>query len=969
MKRAWLLAVLLALAALPAAAQPIDVTFRFLPDLTWPPIEPVVRAFVPGEFNNWGPNSNGQIQEGAPSQMTYHEALAEYRYTVALTPGQTVQYKIHYHQTSSPASGVWISDPLNPRTNPNDNNNSVLTVTDPLAFQLAREQNEDGQVVAVSAGLFGTEAFTSIQFQVNAGPLTDGLAHYDAESGIFRYELPQPIAAPGYFRIVATDALGRTIDEEVGLLPPQVVDLPRPAGLEDGITYVDASTVRLSLFAPHKSFVHVIGDVTDWEVDPDFLMYRDAGGADPATADSVWWWIELDGLAPGEDVRFQYLVDGSLRIADPYSALVLLPEDGGIPGSAFPDRPPYPQEAAGAPVTLLQPGRAPYEWQVEDFQPPAQEDLVIYELLLRDFLAAHDYDTLADTLDYLARLGVNAIELMPVAEFGGNVNWGYQPTFHLALDKYYGPPDQFKAFVDAAHARGIAVLLDVVYNHADQPSPLVTLYGCTEASPYANSPARHPFSVFCDLDHTYSGTQYWLDRANRWWIDEYRVDGYRFDLTGGFMQSGNFFGYNAQRVAILKRMMAALWEAHPQAIIILEHLIESQQEWRELGTFGRDEGWPGPLLWNNMNHAYSESTMGYLNAGSNLRASYPPNWVGQLPVDAAVTYMESHDEQWMMYKNIAYGACANYPSGGNGCNTDPGAYNIRDLHVALERQKLAGTFFFTIPGPRMLWQFGELGYGWGDAGEQCLVNGDYPGECPNGVPGRTAPKPIRWDYQDDWRRTFLYETWAALINLRNDFAIFTSPETAVEMNVGQGVAGRRIALTLEDAPEGEPSRVVVVGNFGLEPLEVTPSFPQTGTWYEFFSDTELAVTDPQAPILLLPGEARVYTDVDVPSPEAGIYAVADEEAPGTPLVFRLDAAYPNPFTSVTTLTYALPEAATVRLEVFDVLGRRVRVLVDETLPAGEHRVALSAAGLPSGTYLVRLAAGDRAATSRVTLIR
>ncbi|WP_243664309.1 alpha-amylase family glycosyl hydrolase [Rhodothermus marinus] len=91
-----------------------------------------------------------------------------------------------------------------------------------------------------------------------------------------------------------------------------------------------------------------------------------------------------------------------------------------------------------------------------DFERPPAHELVIYELLIRDFVARHDYATLIDTLDYLERLGVNAIELMPVAEFDGNISWGYNPAFHLALDKYYGPADDLKRFVDECHRRGIA---------------------------------------------------------------------------------------------------------------------------------------------------------------------------------------------------------------------------------------------------------------------------------------------------------------------------------------------------------------------------------------------------------------------------------------------------------------------------------------------------------------------------------
>ena len=80
---------------------------------------------------------------------------------------------------------------------------------------------------------------------------------------------------------------------------------------------------------------------------------------------------------------------------------------------------------------------------------------------MRDFLATHDYKTLKDTLNYLKNLGVNAIEIMPVMEFEGNSSWGYNPSFHYALDKYYGPANDFKAFIDEAHGMGIAVIMDM----------------------------------------------------------------------------------------------------------------------------------------------------------------------------------------------------------------------------------------------------------------------------------------------------------------------------------------------------------------------------------------------------------------------------------------------------------------------------------------------------------------------------
>ena len=119
-----------------AAAQSVDVTFRFLPDLTPPPISPVVRAFVPGSFNDWGPNSSGRISSTAPSRMDYDEGLEEYRYTTSLTPGGGpaeggYPYKIHYHSDGSGSQYTWLTDPLGTAAGVQHHERLLL-----LAFQL-----------------------------------------------------------------------------------------------------------------------------------------------------------------------------------------------------------------------------------------------------------------------------------------------------------------------------------------------------------------------------------------------------------------------------------------------------------------------------------------------------------------------------------------------------------------------------------------------------------------------------------------------------------------------------------------------------------------------------------------------------------------------------------------------------------------------------------------------------------------
>ena len=164
-----------------------------------------------------------------------------------------------------------------------------------------------------------------------------------------------------------------------------------------------------------------------------------------------------------------------MRIADPYTELVIDPwNDQWIPEETYPNMPVFPNMLTeNTPVSVLQPGAPDFNWTDQDFERPAKSSLVIYELLVRDFTDERNYQTILDTLDYLDRLGINAIEFMPVNEFNGNDSWGYNPTFYLALDKAYGDKSTFKQLVNACHERGIAVLLDVVLNHADYPNPFL----------------------------------------------------------------------------------------------------------------------------------------------------------------------------------------------------------------------------------------------------------------------------------------------------------------------------------------------------------------------------------------------------------------------------------------------------------------------------------------------------------------
>ncbi|MGD9488353.1 MAG: alpha-amylase family glycosyl hydrolase [Calditrichaceae bacterium] len=732
-----------------------------------------------------------------------------------------------------------------------------------------------------------------------------------------------------YLSVVAVDTSG-IIDSLAFsvMLNPPVAEAIRPAGIKEGINYIDDNTVSLSIFAPYKQFIYVVGDFNDWKVDEAYMMNRET-----VDNDSVYYWLTLDGLTPDQEYAFQYLVDGEIRIADPYTDKVLDPwNDGYITDETYPDLKAYPAGKTSEIVSVLQTGQSEYSWQVNDFQRPAPEGLIIYELLLRDFLGTHNYKTLTDTLDYLQRLGVSAVELMPVSEFENNESWGYNPSFYFAPDKYYGTKDDFKRFIDECHSRGIAVIMDMVLNHSYGQSPFVRLYNegnygqPTPENPWYNVTSPNTtYSWGYDFNHESPATKKLVDRINRYWLTEYNIDGFRFDFTKGFTnKSGDGWYYDASRINILKRMADQIWLAKSDAYVILEHFAENSEE-KELSNYGM-------MIWGNSNYNYNEATMGW-NSNSDFKWGYyeERGWTNP----TLVTYMESHDEERLMYKNLAYG-------------NSYGDYNIQELSTALNRIKLAAAFFITLPGPKMIWQFGELGY-------------DYSID----FNGRVGNKPIRWDYCQDQDRANLYKTYAALIKLRKENEVFTSANTSASYLLSG--AGKRINLT------HSTMNATIIGNFGVAPLTVTPSFQTTGIWYDYFSGDSIDVLSTSAGISLQPGEFRIYTTNKIETPEQGIISAITDDTPVYPVSFSLEQNYPNPFNPATTIEYHIESASDVAIVIYDILGRRVQTLVNEKKNAGVYKVdwnGLDQAGnkVASGVYFYRLNAGDKSFVRKMVMI-
>ena len=690
------------------------------------------------------------------------------------------------------------------------------------------------------------------------------------------------------------------------IINPTVTEATVPSGMKDGINLnpSDDTKATLVFYAPGKEFIHIIGSFNNWQIDNAYLLKKDSA--------KNRFWIELTGLTPQTDYSYQYIIDADLRVADPYSTVVLTESnDQYINATTYPNLPNYPTGETNHAVTLLRTGDAAYDWQTTSFTKPAKTDLVIYEILIRDFDALHSYDAVKARLDYLEDLGINAIEFMPVMEFDGNESWGYNPSFHMALDKYYGNTTSFKQFIDECHRRGIAVIIDVAFNHASGQNPYYRMwntndggYGGTASpdSPFFNQTATHSYSVFNDFNHSQQATKDYVKRISQYWIDEYKIDGFRWDLTKGFTQNCTnnescTNGYQQDRVDILKEYADYQWDIDPDFYVIFEHLGTNNEETQWV-NYRLGEG-KGIMVWGNHNNNYNQATMGFNNDSDFSWVSYQNRgW----SVPANVSYMESHDEERLMYKNLQFG-------------NSNGSYTIRNLDTALEREELAGAFYFTIPGPKMIWQFGELGY-------------DISIE----QNGRTGNKPILWNYLSNQNRRDIYDTWTKLITLKLNYDIFETSDFTLDVSNSNGL--KKIHLT--NASATDIQNVVVIGNFGVTTQSISPFFQQTGTWYNLLDDNAtVIVTSTTAPISLAPGEFKVYGN----NP-----ATLSNVNPEIEFVSPINV-YPNPAKSNFSLSNK-----TLEVELYDVTGKQVKKYTNEIIKTNLFEVS----ELNKGIYFIRL---------------
>ena len=600
-------------------------------------------------------------------------------------------------------------------------------------------------------------------------------------------------------------------NDVAGLTPTEKA---RPAGVTNGIYYgADGTSVTLCTYAASKTQsakrVFLIGDMTNWKLSADYQLYKDGN----------YFWITLTGLETGKEYRFQYAVERAdgvkKQISDLYSEKVIHPDDQYEPKKVDPTLIDYPAGGDGY-VTVIQPGKPQFEWSdaTLNFHRPNKNNLIIYELWVYDYTEGRSLKGLMKRLDYIQNLGVNAIELMPICEFDGNYNWGYSPNHYFAPDRAYGSETLYKQFIDECHKRGLAVIIDMVFNHATGLNPMNKLYpyGSDLANnPWFNVEAPHSDNVYEDWNHGFEPAHEMFTRALKYWLTEYKVDGFRLDLSHGLCSN-----QPNTSVANLKDYYDnGVKAVSPDAYMILEH-------WGgNMGTERPQLINYGMMCWNNTSNAYCQTAMGWLKDGDGF---------GDANKDGYVSYCESHDEERMQYKVKKYG------NGDLQTNTT----------ARLGRVPENVAFNVLLNGPHMLWMWEEIGYDFS-------INSDldHPNDNSSSYRCNKKPRPEIRGYFTDASRVAAFTECAQVITLRTQLmpTVFEGNPTAVSIASGKQL--RTVQWS---------SDVFAAANFDVSATQAV-TLP-TGTWYDYLGGGNKA----NGTYSLKPGELKVFTGSQVAAP-------------------------------------------------------------------------------------------------------
>ena len=555
--------------------------------------------------------------------------------------------------------------------------------------------------------------------------------------------------------------------------------------------------VAFRVWAPNAGSVFVKGDFNDWSDTATPLTHEENG----------YWYANARSAKPGQEYKFVILNgDRKLERIDPYARQVTNSTGNGV---------------------IYDP--AGFDWQDDTFELPPHNELGIYEMHIGSFFTDADgrpggFDDALEKLGHLKRLGVNVIQIMPVAEFAGDFSWGYNPANIFAVESIYGGPDAFKLFVREAHQRGIGVILDVVYNHFG-PSDLNLWQfdGWQENGKggiyfYNDHRAETPWGS-TRPDYGREEVRRFIHDNARMWLEEYHVDGLRYDSTLYIRCiDGNEANDLPDGWMLMQRINSNIRTRFPRAITIAEDLRNNPWLTKpaEDGGAGFHAQWDA----NFVHPIRGIVTLAQDEYRSMEAVRHAVSFRYEGDAFRRVVYSESHDE-------VANGK-ARVPQ-----EIDPGDPTG---WFAQKRSTLAAGLVFTSPGIPMLFQ-----------GQEFLQGEWFRDNVP-----------LDWHLNEEFRG--IVRLYRDLIGLRLNKKGFSRGLCGQFLNIYHVNDADNVLAFQRWDQHGPGDDVVVVLNFNNTPRErYEIGMPTTGLWK-----------------LRLNSDATIYSD-----DFQGFYS-GDVEAAGTP---------------------------------------------------------------------------------------
>lgn len=1008
--------------------QTVKIKFRYQPQASY------IRVHFPGQFNNWGPNSSGMIAAGAPSQADSLESLTGlWVKTIALQFG-TWQYKIYRQLSSNPTDWSWTPDPLNRVVIPPDQNSQFvvdsLVLFQICAYPYAIESGAGGDrfvvktgIPSLSAGIFQPAGSPSLAIEatIDGALVPNATMFYDVSSGIFTYKPPTGVPdGPHVFKLrvtAGTQARTDSVTFEVRSRPVQILT---PSFTTRKTTYITAGVIfrpdgtgldssttsaTIAVNGIERSVAVVNGsfeDSTTLVEGQNRIRVSTANGADSIVV------TRIVDHAPHARVSSTSAAPSSVQLNAGESTD---PDSQPLSFKWF-DDPRSPLGLAGTTgpsVTIIRPtSPGEYFFGLIAADPDGHADTTIsfftissdgsfsgatiasnpewarkarvYFLFPKAASAAGTINAAAQRLQYIKDLGFNVIWLMPVMKNAYPIDQNYGPGYNI-VDFYnvapeYGSNDDFRNFVAQAHALGLKVILDVTPNHTSRFHPWsLDAHANKSKSPYWNWYEHSKitantnglgdcldadnFNYYCGFSEQLLNFN-WKDidartemiNVYKYWVTQFGLDGYRFDVYWGpHRRYGEQFMGNPVRDA-LKRVK-------PDILLLGE----------DDGTGGGTE----VIYADNVSGGYS----GGLDAAYDFKLYF--NYIrgfnfGQSGINGFHTeidnggyypgknalymrFMESQDEDRIVY----------FYSGSF----------VLDSVRTFKKTMPVASVLFTIPGFPMIWNGQEVGWGYG-------------------IPGakeRRNRSTINWEYGG---KTVLAPHYQRLAHIRSQFPAFTQHKQDTDGD-GQVTSrdttdfvrvGSTNSITYAFTRPYENQNGLTVVNFSEFDETTTISLTgtgalkfaggiQQGTQYylnNLMANTRTLVSGSglaSIPVNLPAYGSAIFTvslTQDSVRIEKPVVSVAPEQS--LPSTYDLAQNYPNPFNPSTRIRYQIAGAGVVNLEIYDLLGREIISLVEETKGPGTYEAVWdgrNASGnlVAGGIYLYRLTATDETGQSLV----